>query len=51
MRQWVRINNRLESIIVSNLSNTIGDANQTRQMTLKDYMYPTSSTQPSCITL
>ena len=50
MQQWVCINGHLESIIVSNPSDTMGDAN-TRQMTLKDYMYPTRSTQPFYITL
>jgi len=29
----------------------MGETNQTQQMTLKDYMYPTRFTQPSCITL
>ena len=29
----------------------MGDANETRVMTLKDYMYPIRSTQPSYITL
>ena len=29
----------------------MGDANETKQMTLKDYMYPKKFTQPSCITL
>jgi len=37
MRQRVRINGHLESIVVSNPSNIIGDANQPCQMTLKDY--------------
>ena len=47
MRQWVRINGRLESIVIFNPADTMGDAIQPRQMTLKDYMYPTRSTQPS----
>ena len=29
----------------------MGDTNETKKMTLKDYMYPTRSTQPFCITL
>ena len=51
MRKWVRIKGRLESIIVSDPTATMGDANETKQITLKNYMYPTRSTQPSCITL
>ena len=51
MRKWVRIKGRLESIIVSDPTATMGDANKTKQMTLTDYMYRTRSTQPSCITL
>ena len=39
MRQWVHINDHLESIVVSKPSDTMGDANQPRQMILKDYMY------------
>ena len=58
MLEWVRVNSRSESILVSDpfvdlfsISNTMDNANQSHQMTLKDYMYLTSSTQPSCITL
>ena len=51
MRKWVRVKSILESITVSDPTATMGDANETKQMTLKDYMYPTRSTQPSYITL
>jgi len=51
MRKWVRVKGRLESITISDPTAIIGDANEIKQMTLKDYMYPTRSTQPSCITL
>ena len=51
MRKWVCVKDRLESIIVSDPTATMVDANETKQMTLKDYMYPRRSTQPSCITL
>ena len=51
MRKWVRVRGRLESITISDPTAKIGDANENRQMTLKDNMYPTTSTQPSCITL
>ena len=54
MLQWVRVNSRLEpdpSVDRFFISHRMSDANQPRQMTLKDYMNPTRSTQPSCITL
>jgi len=35
MRKWVRIKGRLESITVSGPTATMGDANETKQMTLK----------------
>ena len=38
MRKWVRIKGRLESIIVSDPTATMGDTNETKQMTLKAYM-------------
>ena len=47
MRKWVCVKGLLESITID----IMGETNQTQQMTLKDYMYPTRSTQPSCITL
>ena len=46
MRKWVRVKGRLESITIFDPTATMGDANETKQMTLKDYMYPTRSTQP-----
>jgi len=51
MRKWARVKGRLESINVSDSTGTMGDTNQPQQMTLKDYMYPTNSTQLSCLTL
>jgi len=51
MRKWVRVKSRLESITIFDPTATIGEANETQQMTLNNYMYPTRSTQPSCITL
>ena len=51
MRKWVRIKGQLESITISDPTATMGDANETKQIALKDYMFPTRSTQPSCITL
>ena len=44
MRKLVRVKGRLESITVSDPTATMDDANETKQMTLKDYMYPTRST-------
>jgi len=51
MQKCVCVKGRLESITVSDPTATMGDATETKQMTLKDCMYPTRSTQPSCITL
>ena len=51
MRKWVRAKGRLEFITISNPTAKMGDANENRQITLKDYMYPIRYTQPSCITL
>ena len=51
MRKWVRVKVYLESATISNPTAKMSDANENRQMTLKNYMYPTRSTQPSCITL
>jgi len=58
MLQWVCVNGYLESIFVPDpsvdpfsISDMMGDTNPPSQMTLKDYMHPTKSTQPSCITL
>jgi len=51
MRKWFRVKGRLESITVSDPTATIDDANETKQMTLKDYMYPPRSSKPSCIIL
>ena len=45
------VKGRLESITISDSTATMGDTNQPQQMTLKDYMFPTRSTQPSCITI
>ena len=53
MRKWVRIKGRLEFIIIFDPTATMGDANETKQMTLKDYCilqgppnFPVSSCQP-----
>ena len=51
MRKWVSIKGQLESIIISDPTTIMDDTNETQQMTLKDYMYPTRSTQPSRIIL
>jgi len=51
MQKWVRVTGRLESITISDPTAIMGDTNQTKQMTLKNYMYPTRSTQASCIIL
>jgi len=51
MRKWIHIEGRLESITISDPTAKMGDTNENRQMTLKDYMYPTRSTQFSYITL
>ena len=51
MRRWVHVKRRLEFITIFDPTFTMGDTNQTQQMTLKDYIYSTRSTQPFCITL
>ena len=40
MRKWVHVTGQLEFITISDPTATMGDANESRQMTLKDYMYP-----------
>ena len=62
MHNWLRVQGRLESfdlfdIPVENFVDPItieemADGNlQTQPMTLREYMYPTRSTQPSCIVI
>jgi len=51
MRKWVHVKGLLKSITISDPTATMGDMNQTQQMTLNDYMYYSRSAQPSCITL
>ena len=51
MQKWVHVKGQLESITISDPTAKMGDANENHQMILKDYMYPTRSTKPFCITL
>ena len=51
IRKWVRVKGQLEFIIISDPTAKMDDVNENRQMTLKNYVYPTRSTQPFYITL